>query len=195
MLIGLDVDGVIRNFVEAVRTQYEKVYPDHDLPDEVPEWNISKIYPIGEGIFDFCFKDYPKEVFYEAGAYDGAMDFVNELSAKHEAVIITSQVNAECKFWTMKWLHEHGVLDMVPHVVMVGKGAFRKRNVKVDVLIDDRVKNLEEAEGVGIYGVGIKRTWNVGRFGNLYDGYDEILNELDRFSKVLEKAKERKTYK
>ena len=196
MLVGLDIDGVIRNFVKAVRTKYKEVYPDHDVP-VVTEWNISKIYPIGEEIYDFCFKKHTKEIFYDAEPYEGSKRFVNELSAKHEVVIITSQTTPDCKVFTMRWLADHGFLDMIKHVAMCGNGGgvFRKHMVKVDVLIDDRVKNLHLSEENGIHGIGPRRTWNDGRWDRLYDSYDEILYEVDRIASVLEKVKNRKTYK
>lgn len=186
MLVGLDVDGIIRNFDKSLKQVYLREYPDHDVK-HTNDWALHKFYPIGEDIYNFAFEDNAVEIFHDADPYEGALWFVEQLGKHYEVVCVTSQPSSEVMMITFDWLHKHGFDQSISHYMFKHtEGDFTKGHIRLDVLIDDYVDNLKKAESFGVMGVGIERSWNKGKWDPLFKDYEEVLNFLEKLKKVKE---------
>lgn len=184
MLVGLDIDGVIRDFASQVEKVYKIHYPDHEVK-EVKSWGLHNYYPIGKEIYNFVFHEHGDEVFREAPVYKGAIEFAKKLSEEHEIVCVTSQPNFKIINNSMYWLEKNGFTDYITHYVFKGDGdTFSKGHVRIDALIDDYIVNLQAAEDHGVFGIGKWQTWNDGRWYPLFKEYDEILDFLRKLENV-----------
>ncbi len=170
ILIKLDIDGVIRDFVSSFHRTYLKVYPQHkDLIKPITGWGLEKCYPIGDKIYQFMYEDYPREIFFGADIYKGALEFVKELNKIGNVHIVTSQpIGTE--LYTLQWLKNHDIkydaLSFIHNKTLI-RGTF---------LIDDALHNLvaEAKAGISIP-IAINRPWNVDWDGWKFDTYEQIL--------------------
>ncbi|MEK6933037.1 MAG: hypothetical protein AABW56_04575 [Nanoarchaeota archaeon] len=111
--IGVDVDGVIRNFPLSLIKRYKKYYPEHDV---VPlrnwsHYELHPYFPIGKGIHNFYCEEHPEEIYLNAIRYSGALKFVKELSKDFNVVIVTNQPNEYLDHLTKEWLK----LSLMPY--------------------------------------------------------------------------------
>ena len=187
MIVGLDVDGIIRDFNGSLKRVYLREYPDHKVTDPT-EWDLSKAYPIGKDINKFAFETYVNEIYLEADPYEGALDFVEDIARDYEIVIITSQPNYQAVYNSFEWLNKHGFNKYVSNHVFKDSSSkvFTKGHVRVDVLIDDYEENLKDAWEMGVFAVGIERSWNKGKWDPLFKNYHDLLQFLKRYEKVKE---------
>jgi len=184
MLVGLDIDGIIRNFDGSLRKVYAKHYPDHVVPPTT-KWGIENIYPIGKDIYKFAFVDHAVEVFGTAELYDNSLWFVEQLFKNYEVVCVTSQPSPIVMQTTFAWLEMNGFTEFIDHYMFVRSDkTFSKGRIRLDVLIDDCVENLKDAENYGVMGIGIERGWNKGLWDNLFKDYEEVLDFLYKIEKV-----------
>ena len=171
MRVAIDIDGVLRDFTNAVKTVYLGEFPHHKV-EEITEWGIHKFYPIGEGIYDFVFKLHAEEIFTKAQAYRGAAAFMRVLKArKHEVWVVTSQPMGQEPF-TLQWLRDNGIVyDSIAFTV-------NKPVVDCDIFLDDGTHNLTAIRDAGKFAVAFDRPWNSGWTGlrvKSYKGFTDLL--------------------
>lgn len=135
--IGVDVDGVLRDFTGSLTRLYKYHYPDHEvLP--ITEWGLEKFFPIGKDIYKFAFEDHYGQIMLLAEA---RVDMVNAVNSLHRLGyrihIITSQPKGK-EGVTIDWLREHGVsYDAVTFTSL-------KSDVLCDAYIDDGEHNIND---------------------------------------------------
>ena len=157
-IIGVDVDGVLRDFVGSLIRVYKRIYPDHEVK-EITDFSLNPFFPIGKGINKFAFVDHAEEIYSKASAYPGAIESMNTLVESNRergfrTAIVTSQPTRQMQRLTLHWLHDHGVdYDAIYFT-------HKKSEVNLFILVDDSVDNLEDAGKAGIIPVCIDRSWN-----------------------------------
>jgi uncharacterized HAD superfamily protein len=154
--IGIDVDGVLRDFCNALVTVIKKHYPKY-LKDEFDETTEPTMEPDSGMITDWylennfnCTKkdlqaiywyDHAVEIMGNGKPFQENVDQVRQWinttpSSSHEWVSITSQ-KEHARFLTLRWLGKHRLnFDRV--VFVKGRDKWK---VDVDWLIDDSPEN------------------------------------------------------
>lgn len=174
MTIGLDIDGVLRNFAEAVCRAYRNCYPWHEIK-LWEHWDLSKMFPIGEQIHDFIWLEHPVEVFAEARPYEGALEMVDALITEGHAIEFVTTQPPSSRTPTRRWLYERGMWDK--GVVIFVMGDESKGGVgEYDILLDDGIHNLEAVLEAGRRAVCMARPWNMAWDGEKVHNYEEFLD-------------------
>ena len=159
MRIACDIDGVLRNFISSLNLVYDQVYAKEESywREPVKTWELAPYYSIGKCIYDFAFNIYAYDIFINAKPYEGAVEFMKKLNNKHDVVIATSQ-NRKTLEYAVRWLNEKDITYNDFYAKVGGYGSHNNKNgVVADVLLDDRVENLESFKGLSIC---MDRPWN-----------------------------------
>jgi 5'(3')-deoxyribonucleotidase len=133
----IDCDGVIRDFVKILNKVYNREYPDNQFHGKITEYNLSKVYPIGEDIGKFYSELFAEEIYTQAEVFPGALKFLNELVKYKKIYIFTTQPNKKVEEYTEYWLNKNNI----PYDSLIFTKD--KRLVKGQYLLDDYTKNLE----------------------------------------------------
>lgn len=179
MTIGIDVDGVLRDMVTGLQRQYTRDYPDHVMLP-VTEWGLEKFFPIGDGIWDYLFKERAYEIFEQGSPeISGGFSMMARLrSMGHSLIIVTKQPSGNEKF-TLAWLEKHSApfdgFCVVPH-----KGLLR-----LDVMLDDYEKNLKQVAAVGTVAVCFDQPWNQAWQGKRVHTHKEFTDFILWSEKVM----------
>jgi len=166
--VGLDLDGVIRDFIGKLNKCYDRDFPGESRSEVVRTWGLEDSYSIGKAIYQYAFHDNAKEIYSEAEPYPLSIHFANWLNDNYELHIITSQPNRFCFKGTSLWLLKH-----LPNIRNIHFTSL-KYTVNVDLLIDDYHKNLEEFREHGGISVCIDRPWNQQWDGDRGATYEDI---------------------
>lgn len=106
--IGIDVDGVLRDFTKASLEVYNRTFGDSKTPEDMTEYDLSKSFPMLDDAEAFFFGQHAKELFFDAEPIAGARDAFNELASKYDVVVLTTQPTAAQKIYTVEWLVKNG---------------------------------------------------------------------------------------
>ena len=155
--VGIDVDGVLRDFRLRLRSVYLGVYPDHNVP-ALHEWtsfDLHLYFPIGEEVYDFFTLKNPREIYLGADPYQGAVEFMKELYGFTELSIVTAPINDNTKKFTERWLE----LNQMPYHELVFSND--KTDYKGDYLLDDSEGVLKRVKKTGnAIPVCFRQLWN-----------------------------------
>ena len=177
MKLGIDCDGVLRNFTGKLIEVYKREYPDHKCPkndDDFYTFSLSPLFELGNGIYDFAFRKHAKEIYTEAKAYKNASTFMKELKKLgHNIFIITSQPNDICKESTLKWIEKNNIFN--EGIIF----SDNKGEVPVDILLDDYDKNLNSFKNAGKIPICFHRPWNLSWEGIRIKNYDEFIKTIN----------------
>ena len=137
MRIGVDIDGVLRDFIGALTAQYKKDFPDHKV-NPITRWDLHPFFPIGEGIYDYVFNTRPKEIFEFGNPYPRALSAMLALTGRgHEIIYITAQSRGR-EVYTLKWLLTHDFPYSGLFFTEAWKGA-----IDCDIFIEDNPNNIK----------------------------------------------------
>jgi len=185
MIVGLDLDGVIRDFLGALRKQYKKIYPDHEIKP-VTRWGLHEFFPIGDKIYDFIWEEYAKECLCNAEPFPGAIGFIEYLNYhSYEICIITAQPTWQAKKCTFDWLVKNDILELVNHVAILEPHLKMKKGfVRVDIILEDAPHHLKYSKDGGLITVCYDQMWNQGCESDYrvksYEEFIELLGKLSR---------------
>jgi 5'(3')-deoxyribonucleotidase len=174
--IAIDIDGVLRDFVNQVNTVFDHFYPD-GWRKPVTKYELPEFYSIGKEIYDMAFIKHAKSVYVLAPVYRGARRMLHDLQTDgHTIVIATSQPNREVLRHTLAWLN----LNEMPYdEFYCALGLRSKANIKADILLDDYIKHLEEFPGISIcYAQPWNTEWKREKV-NTYQRFVELIRKLD----------------
>ena len=143
MRIGIDVDGVLRDFITAFKSVVGQEYPNAKIPESISTWKFEDdITDLSrEQIKEIYKEKFCKQCFQEALPFSEAVPAFWTLEKwaereGHELVIVTSQV-PENRHYTLSWL---GKYNLNPKQVIFAKGKY-KWIEDIDYLIDDSPVN------------------------------------------------------
>lgn len=164
MRIGIDCDGVLRDFIGSVQDTIKKYHPE--LADQLKtptDWSWETWIPFWteEETEKFVFEDHTEEIFYTADAYDNALEdwpiLMEWAKAKgHELVLVSAQRD-DCIDITDMWLNLYRFKfdDKVY--------THKKHLVDIDVLVDDSPSKLGRFKKQSVTGgvpIVFRQTWN-----------------------------------
>ena len=144
--IGIDVDGVLRDFCQGLESVVKKHYPQY-LPEDyvgINNWKLSDNFIAEKSDLQKIYWDeYSKEIMGESPAFKENVQQIKDLILWGEDVdvsfvCVTSQ-KPHARHHTLSWLGNHGInFD----TVYFRKG-WKKWMVDVDYLVDDSPNNFE----------------------------------------------------
>jgi len=145
-VIQIDVDGVLRNFIESfdknVRVDFEDRVDEIILPFD--SWSIHDSYPMfsgNAGLHKYMYDEKPFEIFGRAGQLPhdpvGNLNrMINLLGHKHRFQIV-SQSKGKGKAASMYWLGRHGCTISNVHLVEDQADKIFGEHEVPDIIIED----------------------------------------------------------
>lgn len=176
-LICLDVDGVLRPFIERTMEVYEI---DHKVTLEpfTNKKNFFDYFPTSkEYTRNFIFNTRVKEIFLDVDPYPEAIEEFNFLKKYCDKtnitlMLVTSQYTYQTKILTIMWLHKHHMLTE--------NLAFctykNKHIINGTMLIDDEPDNLKVWEENNKLAICYHRNWNTSWKGTTIKSLKQIPN-------------------
>jgi len=137
MIIKIDVDGVIRDMMQAMCDVYNEDFDEHFTVEDIFDYDVEKVFPkIREkyniSASDYFFKRKSHSLLFLSGPCKGAKEAIERLkNAGHKIVIATWQFTLENKELTLFFFeHNHIPYDDI---------CFTKDKwmIKSDWIIDD----------------------------------------------------------
>lgn len=155
MRIGIDIDGVLRDFARRVLTVHAARFPGHrQVKYEDWEYSIDENFPDTPDMWKLIYRDHMRDVFEEAEVLPGALEGFKKLQkTKHDVVIVTKQQSHAIQY-SLTWLGVNGFNPKEIHVTS------DKSTAKVDILLDDHIVNLERVAEFGTLPVAMTQPWN-----------------------------------
>lgn len=166
MIIGVDVDGVLRDFTTSLIRVYRHRFPDHSIGDynewqwdtinNFPQFEYGKSQPHRKRLMrEFVFNTHVQDIMVNAEPFPNAVEALNDLyhNTHHQVYIVTNQYKGS-EHHTLEWLGRNGV--------QAKKVIFEQHKLRAncDVLIDDKIENLEDYLKGGKGAIAIARPWN-----------------------------------
>ena len=143
MRIGIDVDGVLRDFVSAFKGVVGQEYPNAQIQEMISTWKFEdEITGLSREEIREIYKDkFSKQCFQDALPFSEAVPafWTLEKWAKqegHELIIVTSQIPVN-RHYTLSWL---GKYSLCPSEVIFARGKHKWIH-DIDYLIDDSPVN------------------------------------------------------
>ena len=146
MTIGIDVDGVLRDFCDGLTKVLREHYPQYLKKDfvEIQHWNFQDDFVCSrEEIKQIYRKDYAKDIMGNSNPIFGAIEQMYDLvdwadKNKHSLVCVTSQ-KPDIRHHTLSWLGKYGLnFD----TIYFTRGRF-KWKMPIDYLVDDSPENFD----------------------------------------------------
>ena len=179
--IGIDIDGVLRDFCKSFMEVMKKHYPETMLVDKLTDWQLEKHFTLSKKELQEIYWDkYCDAVFLDADPMPNAIEHMKDLfkwvddwiPQQHTLVCISSQ-RPSGRHNSLHWLGKHGLGFSEVHFI---KGRYKWKK-DVDWLVDDSPQNWH--------------AWKKGR-GNdegfiLMDAvYNQHLNATHRVKNIIE---------
>lgn len=156
MKIGIDIDGVLYDFVTSIHAYAERKL-GRTLPRNFDRWGFF-FDEWGLDWLAFCqlMEDgcAEGELYHRGELAEGAADVIRMLAKLGHEVIFATARGAYAEAATRAWLDSHGLY----HELVVA--AEDKTTLGLDVLLDDSPANIEAARAAGIRGVTFDQPWN-----------------------------------
>jgi 5'(3')-deoxyribonucleotidase len=177
MKIGIDIDGVLRDFtgkmIEVISKKYPKTvwYPENYCKYDISTWSS-----LGSRILYLTFSQYAKEIFENANIIkvDSHLTWFNN---NIQVYFISSQPTFKLKMHTLTWLEKNNLF--CDGIIFVNSAI--EKNF-VDILIDDSTVNLENFKGKAIcFDQPWNQDWKGIRVKNLSEAYNIIIHLKDYY--------------
>lgn len=167
MIIGLDIDGVLRNFTKQLIKIYKEDFPSHTvLP--IDTWFFENSFPIKKDIYQY-YKDNADRIFEHAERYENADLFSKALCGSgHYVILVTSQPRGS-EIYTMRWVEKNNIA--YNSIVFTDK----KSIVNADIFLDDSPINIEELRENGKRCVVFDQQWNKEHGGERCKSYEQFM--------------------
>lgn len=141
MNIGIDIDGVVYNWVDQYRRFALEYLGLYDMP-EVTTWLFYKEWGITTPQFLAHLAAEPRFIYEKGRQVAGAVESLRELSRDHKLYALTARPD-EAVDVTFDWLLNLGVRW---HGIVVGDD---KGQLQTDVMLDDGPHNIEALQAQG----------------------------------------------
>lgn len=157
--IGMDVDGVLRNFAESLVEIYRLHYPKHQVTP-IKDWKqyaLEGYFPIGTDIYKFFTEEHPLVIYSQARPYPAVRGQLSDLREKNRIVTVSYQPSKHIEELTMDWLRHYGLLG-VSEIFVKDKSKVKG----LDLLVDDCTENLEGVRRAATTTIPVcmDRPWN-----------------------------------
>lgn len=146
LLLAVDVDEVCADLLGEWLRRYNKDHGDNLTPDDISEWDLSKLVRCGGDIYNYLHQpDLYEHVLPISGARPAIYTL---LSMGHRVVYATSCPSGTAEFkrsWLLRWgflTPANASRDFLP--------VSDKSLIHADYLFDDRPENIEGFTGTGV---------------------------------------------
>ena len=172
MKIGIDIDGVISDFVTPFSKVVKKEY-DADLEYcDILQHDLYKVLGLKE---NETLKLIKKTFDYKLGFQQGAIDGVNKLFSDHEIILITAR-DSKFEKITRDWLQNNNV--QYHDIIFVKDGEKCQENKHCfDVIIDDHLEEIVNCIGKITHILVYDHPWNQSL--NVTDSFHRVFNWKD----------------
>ena len=187
--IGIDIDGVLRDFCKSFMEVMRKHYPETMLVDKLTDWQLEKHFTLSKKELQEIYWDkYCDAVFLDADPMPNAIEQMKDMfewaDKKDYQVVCISSQRPSGRHNSLHWLGKHGLGFSEVHFI---KGRFKWKK-DVDWLVDDSPENYHnwkrgrgDDEGFilmdAVYNQHIKAT-------NRVKNISEVVNIIDPKSQV-----------
>ena len=178
MRIGIDIDGVLRDFGKSFMGVMKKHYPETMLQDKITDWQFEKHFTLSKKELQEIYWDkYCDAVFLDADPMPNAIVQMRELfdwaNERNYTLVCISSQRPMGRHNSLQWLGKHGLGFSEVHFVM-GRYKWKK---DVDWLLDDSPENWHN--------------WKKGRGSDdsfiLMDAvYNQHINATHRVKNIIE---------
>lgn len=141
MIIGIDVDGVIRNFHDRLILLTKLKMPDLLLKEEIDHYYFKGVIDADSNWFRNVYNtQWAEQLFLEAPPFPSNVFWLEEQINKgdHEFWCISAQWKGN-EAYTLQWLGKH-YLNFSRVIFCSGS---KKADQDVDILVDDSAENLK----------------------------------------------------
>jgi 5'(3')-deoxyribonucleotidase len=168
----IDLDGVIRDFIEGLRIVYSREYPDHEIKNVLSR-DLHEFFPIGKDIYDFLKQKFGEEILLESPPYPGAIEALRKWEDVFEIAIVTAQP-PDWRYATYSWIGNYSLPINEIKVI------HDKHTVPGFALLDDFKENLELFAETGRLAVCMDQPWNQDWKGPRVKSVDEFFQVIDK---------------
>lgn len=151
--IGVDIDGVVGNFIKLfsmhLRDMYGKELPIVENSDNVPDWDMHLWYPLSKQQISDGFKEINKSNSFwmqlELINKEHWENFIHSFNHPfYDVYFITSRENGiNIHYQTVSWLYYHGWEN--PQVILSNKKYNIINGIGIDYFIDDNFLTVKDA--------------------------------------------------
>ena len=176
--IGIDIDGVLRDFCKSFMEVMSKHYPETMLVDKLTDWQLEKHFTLSKKELQEIYWDkYCDAVFLDADPMPNAIEHMKYLfgwaNEKDNTLVCISSQRPSGRHNSLQWLGKHGLGFSEVHFTM-GRYKWKK---DVDWLLDDSPENWHN--------------WKKGRGSDegfiLMDAvYNQHINATHRVKSIIE---------
>jgi len=142
MRIGIDIDGVLRDFGKSFMGVMKKHYPETMLQDKITDWQFEKHFTLSKKELQEIYWDkFCDAIFLEADPLPNAIEQMRELfdwadEYEHNLICVSSQ-RPSGRHNSLQWLGKHGLGFEEVHFIQ-GRYKWKKN---IDYLVDDSPQN------------------------------------------------------
>jgi FMN phosphatase YigB (HAD superfamily) len=185
MKIVIDIDEVLRQFINRLIIVYKHYYPDHEIK-EITEWKLAPFFPIGDRITDFYAKNFTLNIYLYADPFEGTKKFIDILKEmNHDIILVSSQPSLEAEKFTIDWLEKNNIYyDVISF--MNKKRSKHKWLIEGDIYLDDSPENIIELRKQGKRAVYFTRKWNENYPGERVSSFQEFIDLVKNMDEIEE---------
>jgi 5'(3')-deoxyribonucleotidase len=168
--IGVDIDGVLRDFAGELIKLYKRDFPKHKIyKRNFKNYDIGTWFEIGDKIYEYAFQGlWSSKIFINAKLLDNNyFKFVKDNIKDCEIYLVTTQANFNLNGETLNWIQNYNINH---HGILFLNNGWTNRN-HFDILIDDCTENLNRFDGLAI---AYAHPWNKDYKGVRAKNFTEI---------------------
>ncbi|QDI89213.1 hypothetical protein Nisw_06595 [Candidatus Nitrosopumilus sp. SW] len=178
MRIGIDIDGVISDFVTSFRKLVKEEYGVDFGYEDIQQHDLWKVLGLPK---DETLQLVIKTFEYDLGVQPGAIEGLKALAKKHEIILVTARP-VQAKQKTLEWLEKNDV--SYQKIIFTNEG--NKHCVEeenLEVIIDDHLEEISNWIGKTQKILVFNHPWNKSlniknHFRRVYS-WENILEELN----------------
>ena len=155
IIIGVDVDDVTANLVDAWLHVYNFEYNDCVEQKDIKSWAINNYVKCGQNIYKYLKEP---DLYNIVKPIDDAIIGIEALNAMNFRIVFITASTPEQAGRKYKWLCDYGLIENRKDYIE----SLDKSLVKTDYLIDDNPENVVSALGQGII---FTKEWNKSLIG------------------------------
>lgn len=181
--IGIDVDGVIVNLVEAMRPLLSKVCGYTVTDDQIYCFDIGKALNIESKMESIWNEVYNSDLLRGAPAIDGAIEGMSRIKEKYIWLITgrPEKTRSDTEYWLKRNDIKYDKLEVGGSY----KAAVSNKNI--DIFIDDNFEQAQLTAEAGIYTLLFDHPWNRNEIINSkckrVKSWNEVIYEVKNFKK------------
>ena len=169
MIIGIDMDGVLRDICTPLCDVWHKKTGILKTPADLVGWDcheyleVEKAGMTAEEFYDWWFNS--NHIYALASVIPGSQESVVRLAKKHDLILVSDQSTPNARIWSLRFADRY-FLGMFKAMYFGSD----KSLVYLDAMIDDAVHNLKP--NVARHRVLFDRPWNQDAPDDIYRAKD-----------------------